>query len=65
MKYNLSFAASKCRGQRQVKFSKMAESSNGYSFEALLAACARKRKLQRKITDDYWLGAEESIGMFS
>ena len=44
----------------------MAERSDGCSGETLLALCARKERLQRKITKDYyWTGAEENIGMFS
>ena len=34
--------------------------------ETLLAPCTRKKKLQRKMTNDYyWIGAQENIGMFS
>ena len=48
------------------KFSNMAERSDGYSGEKLLALCARKKKLQRKMTENcYWIGAEESIGKIS
>ena len=45
---------------------KMAERSDGCSGEALLALCTRKKKLQRKMTNDYyWIGVQENIGMFS
>ena len=44
----------------------MAERSDGCSGEALLAPCTRKKKLQRKMTNDYyWIGVQENIGMFS
>ena len=34
--------------------------------KTLLAPCTRKKKLQRKMTKDYyWLGIQENIGMFS
>ena len=45
---------------------KMAERSDGCSGETLLAPCARKKRLQRKmIKDHYWIGGEEIIGVFS
>ena len=44
----------------------MAERSDGCSGETLLASCTRKKRLQRKMTKDYyWIGAPENIGMFS
>ena len=44
----------------------MAERSDGYSDEPLLVPCARKKKLQGKMVEDYyWMGAEENIGLFS
>ena len=44
----------------------MAERSDGCSGETLLAPCTRKRKLQSKMTKDYyWIGVQENIGMFS
>ena len=44
---------------------KMAERSDGYSGETLLAPCTRKKRLQRKMTkDNYWIGVQENIGMF-
>ena len=44
----------------------MAERSDGCSGETLLAPCKRKKRLQRKITKDYyWRGVQENIGMFS
>ena len=40
--------------------------SDGCSGETLLAPCTRKKRLQRKMTNDYhWIGAQENIGMFS
>ena len=49
-----------------VKIFKIAERSDGCSGETLLAPCARKKRLQRKMTKDYfWTGSEEIIGMFS
>ena len=49
-----------------VQFFKMAEGSDGCSGESLLAPCVWKKKLQRKMTEgNYWIGAEESIGLFS
>ena len=40
--------------------------SDGCSGETLVAACTRKKKLQRKMTKDYyWIGVQENIGMFS
>ena len=45
----------------------MAERSDGCSGETLLASCTRKKKLQRKMINDYfyWLGVQENIGVFS
>ena len=44
----------------------MAERSDGCSGETFLAPCTRKRKVQRKMTKDYyWIGVQENIGMFS
>ena len=43
---------------------KMAEQLDGGSGETLLTSCARKKRLQRKMTKDYyWIGAEENIEM--
>ena len=45
---------------------KMAERSDGCSGETLVAACIRKKRLQRKMTKDYyWIGVQENIGMLS
>ena len=48
------------------EFFKMAERSSACSGETLLAFCARKKRLQRKMTKAgyYWIGATENIGMF-
>ena len=44
----------------------MAERSNGCSDETLLAPFAAKRRLRREMTEDYyWIGAEETISIFS
>ena len=44
----------------------MAEGSDGCSGETLLAPCTRKKSLLRKMTkDNYWIGVQENIGMFS
>ena len=44
----------------------MAERSDGSSGERLLAPCTRKKRLQRKMTKDYyWIGVQENIGMLS
>ena len=49
-----------------VKFSYIAERSGGCCGETLLAPCARKKRLQRKMTEVYyWIGAQQNIGMFS
>ena len=46
--------------------SKMAERSDGCSDEILLAFCTRKRRLEIKMTENYyWIGVQENIGMFS
>ena len=43
-----------------------AERSDGYSGETLLAPCTRKKRLQRKMTKDYyWTGVQENIGKSS
>ena len=40
----------------------MVERLDGCSGEMLLAPCARKKKLPKKMTKDYhWIGAEESM----
>ena len=45
---------------------KMAERSDGCSGQTLLAPCTIKKRLQRKMTNDYyWMGVQENIGMFS
>ena len=45
---------------------KMAKRSDGYSGETLLVPFTRKKRLQRKMTKDYyWIGVQENIGMFS
>ena len=44
----------------------MAERSDGYIGETLLAPCTRMKGLQRKMTKNYhWIGVQENIGMFS
>ena len=44
----------------------MAERSDGCSGETFLAPCIRKKRLQRKMTNDYyWIGVQENVGMFS
>ena len=44
----------------------MAERSDGCSGETLLSPCTRKKRLQRKMTEDYyWISVQENIGMFS
>ena len=68
--FNLLFAASKyfvaIGRQRQFKFFKMAERSPSFSGETLPDLCARKKRLQKKMTKGYYLiGAKEDIGMFS
>ena len=51
--------------QWQFKMFKMAEGSDGCRGETLLAPCARKKRLQRKMTkDNCWIGVQENIGMF-
>ena len=67
---DLLFGASKCHvtieRQWQFKMFKMAERSDGCSGEKLLAPCTREKRLQIKITEDYyWIGVQENIGMFS
>ena len=67
---NLLFGASKChvtiQRQWQFKMFKMAERSDDCSDGTLLAPCARKKRLQRKMTKDYyWIGVQENTGMFS
>ena len=45
---------------------KMAKRSDGCSGETLLVPCTRKKRLQRKMTEDYyWIGVQENIGMVS
>ena len=40
--------------------------SDGCSGEILLDSCTRKKRLQRKMTEDYyWIGVQENIGMSS
>ena len=42
------------------------ERSDGCSGETLLAPRTKKKRLQRKMTKDYyWIGVQENIGMFS
>ena len=44
-----------------VKVFKMAEKSESCSGETLLTSCARKKRLQRKMTRDYyWIGAQKN-----
>ena len=44
----------------------MAERSDGCSGETLLAPCTRKKRMQRKMTKDYyWAGVQENVGMSS
>ena len=44
----------------------MAERSDGCSGKTLLALCTKKKRLERKMTKDYyWIGVQENIGMFS
>ena len=44
----------------------MAERLVGCSGETLLAHCAGKKRLQRKMTKYYyWIGADEAVGMFN
>ena len=67
---NLLFAVSKChvtiQREWQFKMFEMAERSDGCSGETLLAPCTRKKRLQRKMTKDYYcIGGQENIGMFS
>ena len=39
---------------------KMAQRSDGYNGQTLLAPCTRKKRLQKKMTDDYhWIGGQE------
>ena len=45
---------------------KMAERLDRCNGEILLAPCTRKKRLQRKMTkENYWIGVQENIGMFS
>ena len=67
---NLLFAASKCHVTMQQRgSSSVQDGRTGWdrcSGETLLAPCARKNRLQRKITKHYhWIGVQENIGMFS
>ena len=42
------------------------DQSDDCSGEILLGPCTRKKRLQRKMTKDYyWIGVQENIGMFS
>ena len=46
--------------------SKWPNDRDGCSGEILLASCTTKKRLQRKMTKDYyWIGVQEHIGMFS
>ena len=39
---------------------------DGCIGETLLAPCKRKKRLQRKMTEDnYWIGVQKNISMFS
>ena len=43
----------------------MAERSDGCSGKIFLAPCTKKKRLQIKMTKDYyWIGAPENIRMF-
>ena len=64
-----TISASKCHVtiQRQWQFNmfKMAERSDGCSGKTFLASCIKKKKLQRKMTNDYYkIGVQENVGMF-
>ena len=49
-----------------VQVFKMVKRLHGCRGETLLAACARKKRPQRKKPKGYcWIGAKENIGMFS
>ena len=49
-----------------IKFFKMADGSDRCSGETLLARCARKKRLRRKmIKYNCWMGAQETAGIFS
>ena len=42
----------------------MAERSDGCIGETLLSPSTRKKRLQRKMTNDYyWIGVQENIGI--
>ena len=42
------------------------EQSDGCSGETLLAPCTREKRLQRKMTKEYyWIGVQENIDMLS
>ena len=46
--------------------SKWLNDPDGCSGETFLASSTLKKKLQRKMTDDYyWIGVQENVGMFS
>ena len=46
--------------------SKWLNDRDGCSGERFLAPCTRKKKLQRRMTNDYyWIGVQENVGMFS
>ena len=52
--------------QWEFKMFKMAKRSDVCSGETLLVPCTREKRLQRKLTEDYyWIGLQENIGMFS
>ena len=58
-------ATSQCNDM-VVQDVKMAKRLDGCSGETLLAPCARKKRLQRKMTENYhWIGVQENIDMFS
>ena len=45
---------------------KMAEGSDGCSGETSLVVFTKKKRLQRKMTKDYyWISVQEKIGMFN
>ena len=49
-----------------VEVFRMAEQSDGCSGETLVARCARKKRLQRRMTEDHcWVNTKENSGMFS
>ena len=49
---------------QDVQSVKMAQRSDGCSGKTLLAPCIRKKRLQRKMTEDYyWVGVQENIDL--